>query len=311
LKYGFLINRVYLVGWSAGGTAAAWALTHDFSGVFNLAVIMDAELTGPTENSTHTEYSVFTSAQFASQVSIPHLLIWGRDNSGTISIQSATGWVKNAKPGLSRLDPFPYSHTWIGTSIEPTIRRDISEFFNAQAVGYTSLIDASKGGVSIPTRILTNSQLDNATYNPANHTFTIVTTGQAGTVGVVNMVVPKAALDGEPIVTMDGSPIDSSYAEDGDKYYLYFTYPQSTHTFSVSGQNAVPEFPALPMLQQLTFLAALAAVLILKRRRKLSSPRDQQRRILQKHIHHARAERPRNSRPDCNLRLIGKPFRRS
>ena len=84
LKHGFLMSQVYLIGWSAGGVASAWALTHDSKRILNLAVIMDAELTEPTETGTHTDQSVFTTASISNQVSIPHLLVWGKDDSGTV-----------------------------------------------------------------------------------------------------------------------------------------------------------------------------------------------------------------------------------
>ena len=65
LKYGMGISQVYLIGWSAGGTVAAWTLTHDNYRIFDLGVMMDAELEG-SANSTQTDPSVFKTAQFHS-----------------------------------------------------------------------------------------------------------------------------------------------------------------------------------------------------------------------------------------------------
>ncbi len=272
MKYGFGFNKIFLIGWSAGGTAAAWALTHDPDQIFNLAVIMDAELGGASETGTQTESSVFTTLQYASQVSIPNLLVWGSQDSGAISIEYAMNWVKNSKPGLTRLDPFPYSHTWAGTSVEQNIRQDINAFFTTGAVGTDHPILANLSNESVQAQLLTTSELLNATYDPLGHRFLFYTSGQTGTVGTVNMIVPKAAIDGHPIVTMDGATINPSTDEDSQNYYLYFTYAQSSHAFAVIGQNTVPEFPSA---QQLVVAVILLVILLFKRgRRELSAHRE-------------------------------------
>ena len=256
LKHGFAFSKVYLLGWSAGGVASAWALTRDFNRVFDLAVIMDAELTGPSENTTKTDYSVFSTAQFAGQVGVPHLLIYGKDDTGAIGVQTAAQWVSHAQFGLTRLDVLSYSHTWLGTSIESVIRNDLVTFYTNATVG--SNFSANVGGNST-IRITSRSGVRSVSYNPSQRTLNLATSGQSGAImpGVINLAVPISLIDGEPAATIDNNTIDSSFSKVGGYYYVFLTYPDGSHTILVGGKNTIPEFPYSILILALVLIATL------------------------------------------------------
>ena len=261
LKYGLRISQVYLIGWSAGGTVAAWTLTHDNYRIFDLGVIMDAELEGAA-NSTQTDPSVFKTAQLSNLVKVPHLLIWGANEGGTESIQSAMLWTKNALSNIVRLDPFAYSHVWIGTSVQPEILADILNFFKSNQVGTISFI--AVGNVSL--QILTDSQIDAAKshYDPERKAFAIQTETSNGTVGSLNAVIPKSAIDGQLVVLLDNNTVTVPFWMDASYYHIYLTYSAGTHVIVIGGENTVPEFTN-PIYQLLAFMVSLFTVLIIMR----------------------------------------------
>jgi len=265
LKYGFHVSQVYIIGWSAGGTVAAWNLTHDLYGLFNLGVVMDAELIGAT-NQTQTDPSVFKTAQSPESVKIPYLLIWGVNEGGSTSIQSAMLWARRAQNNLVRLDPFAYSHQWIGTDVEDKILADILAFFNTQTTGTLSLLQSNSGN----TQILTDSQvLTNNPYDSLRREYALNITGQNDTIGSMNLAIPISSIDGQPVVLFDRNAISAAYSSDATNYYIYFTYTHSTHTILVVGQNDIPEFVANPSI---VAAALLLCMLIMIASRKRSRP---------------------------------------
>lgn len=248
LKNGFHMSQVYLIGWSAGGNVAAWTLTRDLNSIFDLGVVMDAELNG-SMNQTLTDPSVFTALQAAGSVKIPHLLIWGQNEAGATSIQNAMNWTLKAPSGLARLDPFAYGHEWLGTSVEGQITGDIVAFFNARGVGTLNRLQAG----NITYQVLTNSQLNMSTvsYDANKKTFLLQTSGQDGTTASLNIVVPISSVDGPPVILLDNNIVSARYTSDTNNYYIYMTYTQSSHTVLIGGQNAVPEYPSLAVTFQL------------------------------------------------------------
>ena len=253
VKHGMGISQVYLLGWSAGGTLAAWTLENDNYGLFTLAVIMDAEMQGPA-GSTQTDSAVFKTAQLSSQTKVPHLLIWGMGDSGSISMQSAFVWARNAPSELVRLDPFPYTHVWIGTPAQPEILEDIIGFFKARFAGtYTSI---QSGNVTLA--FLTNGQVNapNTTYNATNKTFTIQLTEPNGSIGSLNAAVPKTSINGQVVVLVDNITANPSTFTDANSYHVYLTYSPGRHVIVIAGQNTIPEFPD-PSDQSLVVVASL------------------------------------------------------
>jgi hypothetical protein len=240
VKYGMGISQVYLFGWSGGGTVAAWTLINDNYGLFNLAVIMDAELQGAA-GSTQTDSDVFRTAQLSGQAKVPHLLIWGMGDSGSISIQSAFLWVHNAQSGLVRLDPFPYTHVWMGAPVQLSILEDIVGFFKTRSVGVFTSIQSG----SVTLQCLTDSNINAAdtTYNAASKSFTIQVTDPNRTAGSLNVVVPKASIAGQVVtVLVDNTMVIAPTSSDINTYHIYLTYSAGRHVIVIEGQNRVPEF---------------------------------------------------------------------
>jgi len=261
LKNAFHMSQVYLIGWSAGGNVAAWTLTRDLNSIFNLGVIMDAELNG-SMNQTLTDPTVFTTLQAAGSVKVPHLLIWGQNEAGTTSIQNAMSWAAKVPSGLARLDPFAYSHEWIGTNVEDQVTGDIIAFFNARSVGTLNRLQSG----NIAYAVLTNSQLNasTASYDPNKKTYLLQTTGQDGTTASVNIALPISSVDGPPAVLLDNNLVSVAYSSDANNYYIYLTYTQSSHTLLIGGQNTVPEFPnvsgTFQLLLSLCFLVLFTSI---------------------------------------------------
>jgi hypothetical protein len=253
LKFGFHISKVYIIGWSAGGTVAAWILTHDLYSLFNLGVVMDAELAGAS-NQTSTNPSVFNTAESSDSVKVPHLLIWGMSDGGTTNIQSALLWAKHVQNNLARIDAFAYGHTWIGTNVEGSIIADVLAFFQSQSVGTLTLIQSDYG----TARFLTDSQiLNNNPYDARNKTYVFQITGQNGTVGSMNLDIPIASIDGQPVVLLDQNSLPATYSSDANNYYIFFTYTHSTHTILVVGQNNIPEFPVNARVELVALLGCM------------------------------------------------------
>jgi hypothetical protein len=264
LKYGFHMTKVYLIGWSAGGTAAAWVLTNDVYCLFNLGVIMDAELDG-AQNQSQTSATVFRTVNYAATVRVPHLLIWGETEAGTTGIQPAMLWVTKAREGLARLDAFPYTHQWIGSEAQSEIYEDIVDFFNMQNVGTLNRLQSG----NVTFQVLTDSQLTlpNTIYNPIAKTFAFNVTGESGTRGSLNVVIPKSSINGQPVVLLNNSAVDLTYTSDSLNYYIYVGYSHSSHSVIIGGQNSVPEFAASIPTLQIAVLLSVVALGALNRRR--------------------------------------------
>jgi hypothetical protein len=201
---------------------------------------MDAELQG-ADASTQTDPAVFQTAQLSGQVQVPNLLIWGINDSGASSIQSASVWASNAQRDFVRLDSFGYTHEWIGMPVQYQIQEDIIGFFRAGFVGtYTSL---QSGNTAI--QFLTNSQIDvhDTAFNSSSKSFMIQVTQANGTIGSLNVVLPKTSVDGQLVVIVDNATVNAPSLADSKNYYVYLTYANGRHVIVIAGQGTVPEFP--------------------------------------------------------------------
>jgi len=117
----FRLRHVYVVGYSSGGVVAANAIMG--STVFDKAVIINGALCGYYGK----REDIFSSAYMASRVEIPHLLVWGVNDSITPVIQAQI-WMKNADPKLARLRILEYGHDFRDTAIENEVRLEILRF---------------------------------------------------------------------------------------------------------------------------------------------------------------------------------------
>ena len=117
----FRPRHIYMIGYSSGGVVAANAIMG--STVFEKAVIVNGALCGHYGK----RKDIFSSAYMASRVEIPHLLIWGANDSITPLIQAQI-WMKNADPKLARLRILDYGHDFRGTSAEDEVELEILRF---------------------------------------------------------------------------------------------------------------------------------------------------------------------------------------
>jgi hypothetical protein len=145
----------------------------------------------------------------------------------------------------------------MGAPIQIEILEDIIGFFKVRFVGTFASIQS--GNVTL--QFLTNSNINaaNATYNGASKSFTIQVTEPPGTIGSLNVAVPKASIDGQVVVLVDNIAVDAPTSTDANTYHVYLTYPEGRHVILIGGQNTVPEFT--DQLHQL--LAFVTSVLIL------------------------------------------------
>jgi hypothetical protein len=118
-------------------------------------------------------------------------------------------WAKNVPTNMARLDPFAYSHVWIGTGVQSEILADTLNFFKSHQLGINSFIVA--GNVSL--QILTNSQIDAAknNYDPDRKAFVIQTAASNGTVGSLNAAIPRSAIDGQLLVLLDNNTVTAPF----------------------------------------------------------------------------------------------------
>jgi len=117
----FRLRHVYIVGYSSGGVVAANAIMG--STVFEKAVIINGALCGYYGK----REDIFSSAYAASRVEIPHLLVWGANDSITPIIQAQI-WMKNADQELARLRILEYGHDFRGTAAENEVRLEVLRF---------------------------------------------------------------------------------------------------------------------------------------------------------------------------------------
>jgi len=115
------LRHTYIVGYSSGGVVAANAIIG--STVFDKAIIIGGALCGYYGK----REDIFSSAYSASGVEIPHLLVWGANDSIAPLIQAQI-WMKNADPKLARLRILEYTHDFRGTAAENEVKLEILRF---------------------------------------------------------------------------------------------------------------------------------------------------------------------------------------
>jgi len=115
------LRHVYIVGYSSGGVVAANTIMG--STVFQKAVIINAALCGYHGK----REDIFSSAYASSRVGIPHLLVWGANDSITPIVQAQI-WMKNADQKLARLRILEYGHDFKGTAAENEVKLEILRF---------------------------------------------------------------------------------------------------------------------------------------------------------------------------------------
>ncbi|HMK32610.1 MAG TPA: MG2 domain-containing protein [Nitrosopumilaceae archaeon] len=123
-------------------------------------------------------------------------------------------------------------------------------------------------GKNFDVTIASNSQVSNLQFNEQAKNLTFIVSGETGTKGVTDIIIPKSLLSGDMNVMIDGHMISQNdvieTADTQDGTTLEINYNHSTHTIEVTGTNAVPEFPTSIMTM---FVAISMFVIFVSSRR--------------------------------------------
>jgi hypothetical protein len=124
--------------------------------------------------------------------------------------------------------------------------------------------------------IFTNSTVSNFYFNPNAKSISFNVTGTTGT-GFCNVTIPRALIDvktGNWTVLIDETLLPSenfTVTQNGEYVFIYLTYPHSDHTIKIMGTWVVTEFPPNMLPPILVILSLIAAIIAVKKRRKLST----------------------------------------
>jgi hypothetical protein len=127
--------------------------------------------------------------------------------------------------------------------------------------------------------IFTNSTVsDPLTFdfsNPEAPSISFKVSGTTG-MGFCNITIPRALIDvktGNWVVKIDGIPLPSenfTVTQNDEYVFIYLTYSHSDHTIEIVGTwVVVTEFPPNMLLPILVILSLIAAIIAVKKRRKL------------------------------------------
>jgi len=128
--------------------------------------------------------------------------------------------------------------------------------------------------------VLTNSTLEGpATFS--DNTLTLIVSGQTGTAGVANVMIPRQLLVGlgsnveNLAVTINGRPVSFTYTEESELYMVRVLYSHSKHTIKVHLAESQPPLPLMWVLLVIALTIAIPTIgttpFILKARKKPSS----------------------------------------
>lgn len=133
-------------------------------------------------------------------------------------------------------------------------------------VGLPSTVAASFQGDVYTLVVNANASNSGLLFDANRRLINFTMSGADGTVGSFVVVIPKAVLDGTPVVFVDDRPVASTYMENNTHFLVRFDQALSTHTVSLGGSNTIPEFST-------PFLVAVSSMFIivaLRRRHKSS-----------------------------------------
>jgi hypothetical protein len=129
-------------------------------------------------------------------------------------------------------------------------------------------------GSEYTASIQTNASATNPLFDAGRGLFNFTLSGEDGSVGSFAVTIPKALLEGTPVVFVDNARIASTYTENSTHYFVHFEYALSMHTATVEGSNTIPEFPSAFFVPAATLalIVLIALILSLKKRRKGEGP---------------------------------------
>ena len=106
-----------------------------------------------------------------------------------------------------------------------------------------------------------NSTIGDITFLQLHRCLTFTLTGPEGTIGFLNITIPRKLLDAKPdewLILIDGKPITYTAAQNTTHTCIYFTYTTSTKIVYIFSVNVIPEFPESTILLALLLATATA-----------------------------------------------------
>ena len=104
-------------------------------------------------------------------------------------------------------------------------------------------------GKDFDVNVASNSTVSNVQFNGQAKKISFTVSGETGTKGTTDIVIPKSLLSGNISVMIDGQVMSQSDVivtnDTQDETTLEINYHHSTHTIDIVGTNAVPEFGQL------------------------------------------------------------------
>ncbi len=140
-------------------------------------------------------------------------------------------------------------------------------------VAKPTLFSINADGKNFNLMIASSSKISDLQFNVQAKKISFTVSGETGTDGITDIIIPKTLLSDVVSVMIDGqSTSQSDVIETGNiqnETALEINYHQSTHTIEVVGTNAVPEFPTSVMVLVVATASILAVSSINKNHLKI------------------------------------------
>jgi len=113
--------------------------------------------------------------------------------------------------------------------------------------------------------VRSNSTLENSLFYPDHGMLNLTVSGVHGTHGYINVTLRNEAIDGEPVVAIDGIVVPAFVKSNATHHEIYLEYEHSTHEISIygTGTTPIPEFGIGSMI--VLSLSMIIAYHVLKR----------------------------------------------
>jgi hypothetical protein len=144
------------------------------------------------------------------------------------------------------------------------VRLPGSGSYSGPTVSASPTLIVSFQGNTYAAAVNTNATVADLSFDSDRRLLNFTISGPYATVGSFAVLIPKALLDGMPLVFVDNAEVACTWTENGTHYTINFSYPLSQHTVTIGGSNTIPEFWSGPLLIAISTLVTA----ILGRRRK-------------------------------------------
>jgi len=131
---------------------------------------------------------------------------------------------------------------------------------------YSTPFTANNAGTSYNLILDTDISATNIAQNPTSVSFQV--NGTDGVTGRANITIPRKFNSTDMTVKVDSTPTTTRILEDTSNYYVYFTFPLSTHTITLTYATAgLPWLIIIGIIAAVGAVVAIATLLILRQRK--------------------------------------------